>query len=427
MFFKPLTRETKIKLTCYIVLIGFIVALGYHAYQGIFLQLPYPFNTFLFLPLDRFNDFYNGFYASKNFNPYFELGYYWPLRNMFPFLYFIYCLMALVEGKTMLTIFLVSSFILIFYINYKNCRMEKKTTIFYYALILSCFSYPVIFALDRANTESWLYILLYFAVSFFTQQKYTRSAILFSFVFAMKPFPAIFGILFLGKKRFKEILLMIFLTLFLTIVPLFSFKSGFWNNLDHFRYSIDVVYPKNYILQHGGLPYGNSLWGVVKIIHASLAENIKASNLEALIPIYSPMYGLYSKICWVALALVLLYILFIEKTFWKKIALLTFSMNLLPAVSGDYKLLYVFIPLFLFINFPNKSRWDLIYLVLFSLLLIPKNYGQYVFPNLYINNMANIGIVINPILMSLISLLIIAQGLNRLRQRLRNKPISLSA
>jgi len=426
MFLQPLPRETKIKLVCLIVLTGFIVAIVYHAYQGIFLQLPYPFNTFLFLPLDRFNDFYNGFYTCKNFNPYFEPGYFWPLRAMFPFLYFIYCLMALFDGKTMLVLLLVSSFAFIFYINYKNCQVVNKTTTFLYALILSCLSYPVIFTLDRANTESWLYILLYFAVSFFHQQKYTKSAIFFSFVFAMKPFPAIFGILFVGKKRFKEILLMIFLTLFLTIVPLFSFKSGFWNNLNHLRYSLDDVYPKNYILQHGGLAYGNSLWGVIKITHASLATNIKASNLEALIPIYSPMYSLYNKICWVMLALVLLYVLLVEQTFWKKIALLTFSMNLLPAVSGDYKLLYVFIPLFLFINFSKKSRWDFVYLVLFSLLLIPKNYDQFVFPNLFINKMANIGIVINPMLMSLISFLIIAQGLNRLRQRLRNKPISLS-
>lgn len=412
MFFIPLTRETKIKLVCLIVLTGFIVAFLYHSYLGLVMHLPYPYNTFLFLPSDRFNDFFNGFYQSKHFNPYFEPGYYWPLRAMFPFLYLIYCLMALFDGTTMLTIFLISSLGFIFYINFKNCLTKDPVMTVLFTSILTFFSYPVIFTLDRANTESWLYILLYFAVSFFAQQKYTRSAILFSFVFAMKPFPAIFGILFVRKKRFREILLMIFLTLFLTIVPLFSFKSGFWNNLNHLRYSLDDVYPKNYILQHGGLAYGNSLWGMIKIIHASLAANIKASNLEALIPIYSPMYSLYSKISWMMLALVLLYVLLVEQTFWKKIALLTFSMNLFPAVSGDYKLLYVFIPLFLFINFSQKSRWDFIYLVLFSLLLIPKNYDQYVFPNLFINNMSNIGIVINPMLMSLISLLIIAQGMS---------------
>ncbi|MCJ7740436.1 hypothetical protein MUP32_03920 [Candidatus Microgenomates bacterium] len=107
----------------------------------------------------------------------------------------------------------------------------------------------------------------------------------------------------------------------------------------------------------------------------------------------------------------------------KKIALLTFSMNLLPAVSGDYKLLYVFIPLFLFINFSKKSRWDLIYLVLFSLLLIPKNYDRFLFPNLLIYNFTNLGVVINPILMSFISLLIIAQGMSATIMNKRALPL----
>jgi len=41
-----------------------------------------------------------------------------------------------------------------------------------------------------------------------------------------------------------------------------------------------------------------------------------------------------------------IYVVFIEKTFWKRAALLICALNLFPQVSGDYKLLYIFIPLF---------------------------------------------------------------------------------
>ena len=50
---------------------------------------------------------------------------------------------------------------------------------------------------------------------------------------------------------------------------------------------------------------------------------------------------------------------------------------LLPHISADYKLIYIFIPMFMFINSDKKSRFDLFYVIMFGLLLIPKDYYQF--------------------------------------------------
>ncbi|MBI3519376.1 MAG: hypothetical protein HY062_08480 [Bacteroidetes bacterium] len=88
--------ENRIKLISKIILYGFLVASFYHfVYQSILLNKPYPFNTFLFLQSDRFNDFLSMRDWCKDLNPYFSPNYlgnsnYLPIANLFFFLFLIY-------------------------------------------------------------------------------------------------------------------------------------------------------------------------------------------------------------------------------------------------------------------------------------------------------------------------------------------------
>jgi hypothetical protein len=68
------------------------------------------------------------------------------------------------------------------------------------------------------------------------------------------------------------------------------------------------------------------------------------------------------------------YVVFIEKIFWKKVSILIFAMILLPHISADYRLIYIFMPLFLFINSAERDKYDMFYVIAFGLLLIPKDY-----------------------------------------------------
>jgi hypothetical protein len=94
------------------------------------------------------------------------------------------------------------------------------------------------------------------------------------------------------------------------------------------------------------------------------------------------------------------YVIFVEKEFWKKVALLTFAMLLFPHISADYKLLYVFIPLFLFINTQKNDKFYLFYIIMFGLLLIPKDY--YIFSKVISDNGSSdisIAVVLNILIM----------------------------
>jgi hypothetical protein len=52
---------------------------------------------------------------------------------------------------------------------------------------------------------------------------------------------------------------------------------------------------------------------------------------------------------------------------------LNVAMLLLPPISANYKLLHLFIPLYIFVNNEQRSKFDILYLLLFGLLLIPKD------------------------------------------------------
>jgi hypothetical protein len=104
------------------------------------------------------------------------------------------------------------------------------------------------------------------------------------------------------------------------------------------------------------------------------------------------------------------YVIFVEKERWKKVALLVGAMLLFPHISFDYKLMLVFIPMFLFLNSDEKSGCNLLYVLVFGLLLIPKAY--YFFPNIISNSrLLSISVLLNPLILSVMMFTIVAEGL----------------
>jgi hypothetical protein len=74
-------------------------------------------------------------------------------------------------------------------------------------------------------------------------------------------------------------------------------------------------------------------------------------------------------------------------------------MNVLPFVSADYKLIHLFIPLFLLFNDDSPDKYSSAYLFLFGLLLIPKHYFDYLLPS-----------VLDPFIMIFIAILIVVSN-----------------
>lgn len=403
-----MTKERKIKAFIFIILTGFILSVIYHYVLGAYLGKPYPSNSFLFTPADRLMDFVNCYNAKSSV--------YFPFANI---IINIFCVITpLIKS---LIIFLLLSVIPIVFYFWKNLQVPSKLDSITNTIVFSFFTFPVLFLIDRANFESFVFIFLCFSIYFYQRGNMVFSLILLSFAIAMKLFPAVFLVLYFSDRKYKQIFWTIVSVIILTVFSSFILYGGIIEYLKQLLNSSNS-YTMKYVIWDDGMDFGHSLFGLFKYI-------IYSNNLDIAIPsIIRP----YNLLVLVLAVLISCYVIFIEKEFWKKVALLVFTFNLLPYVSCDYKLSYLYIPIFLFINakhstnpstnhskqkpFKNGVFWDYCYLLLFGSLLIPKNYR--IIANIYD------GVYLDPIAMILLAFLIILSGFSFSKDNFMDKGIA---
>jgi len=219
--------------------------------------------------------------------------------------------------------------------------------------------------LDRGNFDLILFVLMSSFVFLFKSEKYSLSALMLALVNAIKPFYVLFLILFLFQKKYKEFFLSIIVSAILILLGFSLLHGDFWNQISVFITNI-ALFNKAFTYDiDAGLSNCSSLFMALKFILFRLM-NLSPSYIVNLIKIYN----IFSLI----MTFVILFFTWKEKIFWKRISLLTFYSLLIPNVVFDYKLIFLFIPLWLFVNAKEKTKFDLVYTILFALLLIPKRF-----------------------------------------------------
>lgn len=392
-----MTKEHKIKIFTFIILTGFIAAVFYHYVLGAYLGKPYPSNSFLFTPVDHFMDFINVYKIKSSV--------YFPFANL---IINIFCLIDPINRS--LTIFLLLSIVPIIWYFWQNLKGTSKIDSITNTIVFSFCTFPILFLIDRANFESFVFIFLCMFIYFYQKGEVNYSVIPLAFAISMKLFPAVFLLLLFSDRKYKQLVYTIILVLILTLFSSFILYGGITGYLSKLM-SNSNFYQMKYVIWDDGMDFGHSLFGFFKYV-------IYANNLDIGIASIVKPYNIFIVIL---AGLISVYIILIEKELWKKAALLVFIMCLLPTVSADYKLTYLYIPIFLFINFnagvkqpalvskkndlKNGTFPDYYYIILFGLLLIPKNYRL----------VANIydGVYIDPVLMSLLAFLIIRSGISK--------------
>lgn len=380
-----LTRESKISYLSTIVLIGFISSLVFHYFIRMgYYHLEYPLTSFLHHPANIFCDFYSIFdgWTRLKFNGTENVIY-------FPSTYLIVDLLTRIKNPYIALIpylLLFCTFFLIY--AYKNLRVFNKIESIKNVIICSFLSYPFLFTLHTGNIETFIFMFLTLFIYYY--HKNSPFSILFlAMAISMKLFPAVFLILLISDKKYKEIFYTLLGIIIFTLIPLLIFDGGFNKGiLNYWTIFTGNLkwYTQMMVIDGVGNIFGHSLLTAIRIVFSSVMPPIQT--------ILKP-YLLFTFIVFGAISA---YIILKEKIFWKKVALLVLSMDLLPYISTDYKLMHLFIPLFLFINYQEKDKWDFVYIISFSLLLIPKNY----YLPFYLNA------VLNPTIMLFILLLIIA-------------------
>lgn len=386
-----MTKLQKIDMTSIIIIAGFSIAVYYHYILGTYLGLTYPYDTFLFRPNDKFMDFFN-MLASPYVNGQLFL-------TQFPFGQRLAQSFTIFPPKIGLVVFFTIFISFFLYVNYSNLKTSIKEQTIKNVFVFSVITYPFLMVVDRSNIEVFVFIFLYLFIHFYRKQQTLISVAFLSCAISMKLFPAVFVVLLASDKKYKEILYTFLLVMLISVCGYFSYEGNLIHNIILHLNGLNR-YTGIYAIGNEGLYFGHSLWGVVKLI-------IIGSNIQCPATLATKAYSISVLILF---AFVSLYIVFKEKVFWKKIALLVFSMNLFPFVSNDYKLIHIFLPLFLFINDENNDRFDWLYVVLFGLLLIPKAYVHY-----HLNPEITSSIIINPLLMAFFIIFIMRDGLSTFR------------
>lgn len=391
-----MNKSEKISLLSSIVVIGFAFGVIFYYCLGQYLNLPYPFNTFLFLPKSAFTDFTSIIPLIKNFAPYQNIS---VNINYFPLAYILVFPLILVKNEITSYLILASGFMtFLTFMNIKNFTCENLTKLqnFQNIFILTLMPYPVLVALDRGNLDMLLVAFFTVFIYLFKEKKYILSAIVLAIENAIKPFPILFLTLFLFKKKYKEFFLSLLLTALLIITGFMVLKGNFFDQIIIFIKDL-LVFNNAYIYdttRTNGMINSSSLFMALKLLLC------QEHNLP--VNVLLKFYNYLSIIC----LPVILFFTWREKIFWKQLTLLTIGMLLFPYVIIDYKLCFLFIPIWFFVNDENKSNMDLIYTIFFGLLMIPKN----IVVLTHVGNLAKLtsyGIIINPIIMLLLASLII--------------------
>jgi hypothetical protein len=399
-------RARLFRLCGVLLLVGYLAAACW-LLLGQLCNWQYPYTSFLYRANDRFMDFYYLYSAQLKPETYKVFGgkftsSYWPYHD------FLWKMIAPSLSRWPLVIAILAFLSFFTATTYRQCRQPKvgQTLLCCLAGILS---YPVIFSIDRGNSELLMYILVYLFVFSYQKKRYNWAVIWLAQAIACKPFPGVFVVLLLLDKRYRDILKCGALFVLLTLVTLVAQVgiNGIVPYVQQLQNGLSL-YQLNYVILNNGFPFSHSLWAVYKFFVFLTCQ--VTGTYSALDTIY-PLQPYYLPVALLLFACVVWHVMRHETCFWKKITLLVCFMNLLPYASADYKLLYVFIPFFLFLNSRETSRWDTLYGILFSLLLIPSGYFHLaLFPPEYgpLRDLpeANSGIVIHAFTMLALSVAI---------------------
>ncbi len=342
-----MTKQEKINLISTIILIGFCCAAYLHfVVSGSYLGDNYPFGTFLCCPSINFSDLHDIAYNNKDLHPYIlEPSERRTVSNYFPFTFILIYPLSFLSDRAQLVFFLVTLIAVMLATNYYFLREKNynKTNLLRNIFAFSFLTYPFLFLVDRGNIEFLLFFCEIIFLIFYLKNRLYTAVIFLSFATAMKLYPGVLFFLFLKDKKYKEFIFGAVFTVVISFLSLAVMRGGFDQNLQGLlnelhtsQHNIGAV---NYA---AGIFKSSTLFGLIKLI-------IMLFNLESVIELET----LFT--CFMILTIlvgVMLYNFFIrfEQEKWKIVTILIFCSILFNYTSYGYKLISLFIPLWLFIN-----------------------------------------------------------------------------
>lgn len=349
------------------VLTGTALSTAVHYYYAQYLgRALYPWSTFLQLPSVRFTDFLNDVRWASDYSHHrsSDIAY-------TPFWHFMVGLVDTSQARAvLLALSLVFLVVLAWIVARYIADWSAGPAIGYQQVfILTALSYPVLFALDRGNSETMLFIFL----AAFTYLYYVRasrwSMLFLALAIAMKLYPAVLLVVPLSDRKYRHTAAAgagaAALLLVSTVVLGAETGRGAFGVLSDFADTLRRVNVGQYLnLIH--VQHGHSLWGLIGL-YVIRSGGQRGAALEQ-------AASVYSVACVLIFAAVATYVIVVERAAWRRFALLLFCALLLPLSSHDYTSIQLYLVIALFVAAPFPSRYRTLYALLFGILLTPVDY-----------------------------------------------------
>lgn len=361
--------EKQFRLVAVVFGAGFFLSVVFHYLMAGYFHQGYPESTFLYRPDDQFGDFTNMFLIVKDGNPYHSS--HWFSSNYFPLANLFFMGFASVGDLHIALILFLGLFLGVYALVVLNLAAQWKSLSIFGVVTIAISNYPVLFALDRANLELYLFLLILgFLYFHFVDKRPILAAVLLALATSMKLYPGVFFLLLLRDPKAKPIFVFLLTCTVATLGSLLMFQGGFFENL---RWMADAL--AAFTVSSNGpqaLQHNSSLAGLLALgyyVAGKLFWQMPLDRPDSF-AVTSEFSNVYTVLVVLAFLVLAYGVISRKLTAVDSILGLTIAMVLFPVVSYDYKLIYFLIPLTLSLT-QNQNR---VPLVLLTLLMVPKDY-----------------------------------------------------
>ncbi|GAA3747494.1 glycosyltransferase 87 family protein [Terriglobus aquaticus] len=242
-------------------------------------------------------------------------------------------------------------------------------------------STPFYFALDRGNLEwvSWIFVVL--ALSCFLSRRYLATALLLGLAVCMKPFPILFFLLLLHRKRYRETLVGLAVAGGITAFCIDRLGPSFLASYRGLSKGFATYFSSYVTALHPRLEsrFDHALMGLLRkamSIHFIVGDDPMSLSGPA-VPLWARLDLWYYFFVLVALATVLfIAVWYRRRPVTNTILAISVACSVLPFASAEYTLLNLFFPLLLVLialqqQGSRVDLWQAATLGLLGLALLP--------------------------------------------------------
>ncbi|MEG0878588.1 MAG: glycosyltransferase family 87 protein, partial [Oscillospiraceae bacterium] len=315
---------------------------------------------------DIFMDFRSCAAWASSGEPYAYSSSYPPLALMFHYFFSLFGVNdPLLEGNMIAVYCTVTAVLLAFAMFFIKKGRYRERGVF---VALMLFSAPFMFERTRANIITIAVVFLaFYLIGKDSNDKLVREFALISLAISagVKIYPAVFGMLLIKEKRYKEAIRTVIYGIAAFILPFFMFGgvSVITKMITQLLGFVSSV--------SSSAQFGFSVGSISTIKLLSMLMNCSVQSAQL---IANTVTGVLTV--WLVLNLI-----FSKYSKWKFVTALTVAICLLPGVSYEYVLCFMMLPIAMFLDRDEHRRIDYLYSVLFTGCMILILFGpQNLFP-----------------------------------------------